>query len=728
MARSVGQKVRVRNRSSYIPVTVTALGAMAMVTEKGPVGEARRVDSWPEFERLYGGAVAGFTGAREARRALEGGCALLVSRVVHYSDLADATSKTSAAALVTVPDRSTTPGHGRATGSVVFPILLAHGDNLLVSIDGGGDATATFNGFARRITGVSGTYAAVTATHALVLVVGGVQRSVAFNGAESSPELYAAAINAIPGIFADVSGGEVRITTDKKGTDAKLTVHASTASDVLASLGISSGQVALSLGSSNVADIEAVTAEEFEAIVEGAVSGCSAGADSDGYAYIQSSTTGSGSTVEINGTSTADAKFGFDNTEHAGTATSAVDSLTFIASSDGEHAHDLRIVIDDAQSDPATRFRVRVTDASGTVLQTHDNLSMASSDPRYVVNVFAEESEHFTVTDEESVTAAYNNRPLAGTYTPAGGDDGLTGLTDDDYVGDAATHTGLHAFDNQADFRLAAMVGVTAHDGHVAGTAWASGLTEVRYVGAIPYAITTKAGALAFRRRVAPYATGSAIDSDYGALYAGWHKVRDARTREVVWLSGIGEVFAALGAATREGGCWLPMAGQKRALLSTEALELRLKLNVDEVEGMRAGGVNPFYEEPAGPFYIEGQTTLSKTPSQLDRLNACLLVDFVSEQTRNYNRPERHEPNDEDLWRTIRERTNKFLEALSGKRGTFEKDAHGKGRFRVVCDRTNNVSGEIAAKRTHIDIACVPQGVSEEQEIGIDVFGSGTDV
>jgi hypothetical protein len=728
MARSVGQTVRVRNRSSYIPITATALAAAAMVTQKGPIGEARRVDSWPEFERLYGGAIAGYIGAREARRALDGGCALLVSRVVHYDDLADPTSKTSAAAMVTVPDRSTTPGHGRVTGSGTFPFRLTHGDTLVVAINGGGNQTATFNGFARRLTGSGGTHATVTATHALVLVVNGVRRSVAFAGTENTAAVYAAAINAIPGISADVLTGNVRITTDKKGTGASLVVHADTDSDVLASLGFTSGQVAGSLGSSNVVDIEAVTAAEFTAIIADTIEDGAGGADADGHPYIESTSTGSGSSVQVRSSSTAEDDFGFDTTAHVGGATSSVDSLTFIAKDDGTHAHALRLVIDDAQSDPATRFRVRVTDAAGTVLQTHDNLSMSSSDPRYVVNVFSEESDSFRVTDEESATSAPNNRPLAGTYTPAGGDDGLVDLNDDDYLGDATTRTGLHAFDNEADFRLAAMIGVTSHTGHVAGTAWASGLTEVRYVGAIPYAITTKTNALAFRRRVSPYATGSAIDSDYGALYAGWCKVRDARTREVVWLSGIGEVFAALGAATREGGVWLPMAGQKRALLSTEVLELRIKLNVDEVESMRAGGVNPFYQEPSGPFYCEGQSTLAKTPSQLDRLNACLLIDFVSEQTRNHNRIDRHDPNDEELWRTIRERTNAFLEALSGKRGTFEKDAHGKGRFRVVCDHTNNTSGEIAAHRTHIDIACVPQGVSEEQEIGIDVFASGTDV
>lgn len=731
MARSTGQTARVVDKSTFIDANPVALGAMAMVTEKGPIGEARRVDSWPEFVRVYGNPVTGYMGAREARRALKGGCALLISRVVHHDDLEDGTTKNSIAASVTLPDRSTTPGHGRSTGSATFPVRLAHGDTLVVAIDGGGNQTATFNAYARRVTGSAGTYLAVTATHALVLTVGSIDRTIAFDGTENTAALYAAKINAsgTRGIYADVSGGEVRITTDLKGTSASLAVSASSASDVLTALGLTAG-TASSLGSSNVADIEAVAAAEFTTIVEAAITGCTAGADAGGHPYIESSTTGSGSIVDVKSSSTADDEFGFDNSAHAGSATSSVDALTATAKDDGTFAHALRLVVENALNDPTTRFRLRVTDTSGVdVVAPLEELSMTSTDPRYFVTVATESEEFpFTLTDEASVTAAYNNRPLAGTYTPAGGDDGLTGLTDDDYVGAAATHTGLNAFNNDADFRLAAMIGVTSHTGHVAGVAWASGLTEVRYVGAIPYAITTKAGALAFRRRTSPYATGSAIDSAYGALYAGWNKIRDARTRERVWLSGIGEVFAALGAATKEGGCWLPMAGTKRARLDDEVIELRIKLDVEEVALLRDGGVNPFYKEPSGPLYIEGQTTLYKTPSQLQRLNACLLTDFVSEQARNGNRSDRHDPNDEVLWRAVYERTRAFMLALSAKRGTFERDARGNPRFRVVCDGTNNTPDTVAARRTMVGIGFVPVESSEEQFFELDVYGPGTTV
>lgn len=727
--RSAGQKVSILDRSGYIPTVVAALGAMALVCERGPIGEARRVDSWPEYQRLYGDHVAGYIGTHEVKRALEGGCGVLVSRVVHYDDLEDAASKASASAEVTVPDRTTTPGHARVTGSATFPVRLAHGQTVIVDIDGSGDATATFNGFARRLTGSSGTHAAVTASNELVLTVGGINRTVAFAGTENTAALFAAKIAAdIPGVQVDVSGGNVRVTTDKKGSGASLVVHASSDSDVLASLGFTSGQVAGSLGSSNVADIEAVTAAEFKTIVELAVADCTADADADGHPYIESSATGSGSTVAVNASSTATG-FGLDNTTHTGVATSTVDALTFVASSDGAWAHGIRVVIDDATGDQATRFRVRVTNAAGVLLEpAFDNLSMLSTDDRYVVNVLAAESLYVTAVDAESPTSAPNNRPLAGTYTPAGGDDGLTGLTYDDYVGNAATNTGLHAFDNEASFRLVAMAGQTDHAAHVAGTAYAANLTECRYVGAIPYAITTKTNALAFRRRTAPYATGSAIDSPYGALYASWHKVRDARTRETRWLSGIGEVFAALGQCVKAGGVWWAMSGQKRALASTEALEVRVTLGPDEVIDCRKGGVNALYQEPGGPIYLEGQTTLQRLPSTTDRLNVCMLTDFISEQARIHNRVDRDDPNDEELWRSIRNRTNTFLESLASKRGTFEKDDRGAPRYRVICDGTTNTDEVRAAKQTALFIGYVAQGTSEEQEITLALYAPGTNV
>jgi hypothetical protein len=65
------------------------------------------------------------------------------------------------------------------------------------------------------------------------------------------------------------------------------------------------------------------------------------------------------------------------------------------------------------------------------------------------------------------------------------------------------------------------------------------------------------------------------------------------------------------------------------------------------------------------------------------------------------------------------------MERLAQKRGTIERDDQDVPRFRVECGSSNNPPEERAAKRTHIDVFVVPQGASEEQEIGIVVLPPG---
>ena len=106
----------------------------------------------------------------------------------------------------------------------------------------------------------------------------------------------------------------------------------------------------------------------------------------------------------------------------------------------------------------------------------------------------------------------------------------------------------------------------------------------------------------------------------------------------------------------------------------------------------------------------------------------CLLTDFISEQARIHNRIDRHDPNDADLWRSIRDRTNTFMEGLAAKRGTFEKDDRGAARFRVICDSTINTPEVIGANQTQLFVGYVAQGTSEEQEITLALYASGTEV
>lgn len=720
----LGQKLEVRDQTAYIPLTRQALAALALVTERGPIGEARTVTSWPEFQRIYGGFLAGRVGQHVVKRALDNGCHLLISRVVHLTDVTDLATKTSAPASVTASDRGSAATAGSVTGTATFPLRLAPGDTLDVALDGAAAVTATFQATYARLTGAAATYAAVTASHQLVLLVGGVRRVVTFAGTENSQALFLDAINAaVPGLVAinaAVPGLELR--TDQKGSGASLAVHADTHADVLTSLGLAVGAGA-NPGPNNVADIESVSAAEFEAIVEAAVAGCSAGS-SGGHPFLRSSTTGAASSVQVIAASTADDECGFDNVVHAGSASAALTTLTFVARSDGAWAHGLRVVIDDDPGDPTNRFRVRFTQAStGEILETHDRLSMTTTDARYVVNVLREESNLFDAENLASATAAPANRPAAATLTPAGGADGTAGIVQADYLGDAAgpATVGLRAFDGERGFRLVAIPEAadhaSAHGIQQGADAYCAARVDCRFIGSVPSSVTTSLGAIAWRRRTAPYASGTATDSAYSALYAGWHEVIDPVTLAPLWIPLDGEVLAAHARSVKAGGVWFAPAGPQRGKLSTEVRRLRFEPTPAQVEAMKAAGVNCAYRDPDFGYVIEGQNTLQKTESALSRLNVGLLVDEAGEKLAVAAAPYRYEPNDPELWRTLRNLADAYLGKLAGKRAVSS--------YRIVCDASNNPAEEIAGHRTHEDAYFVPVETSEEQVIGLVVTPQG---
>lgn len=715
-----GQSLEVIDATAFIPTDPKARGAMVLVAQRGPIGEARRVSSWPEFERVYGGHVPGYVGSWCAKRALENGCILDVSRVVHLATPTDLSTRTSAAAEIAVPDRAPVAGVASVVGTGTFPARLAPGQTLVVSVSGGGDLTATFRATPAEVLGAGATYAAVTAGYRLRLLLGGVARDVAFGGAENTQAAFLAAINAaVPGLFARDDGGEVELVTDQRGSSAALSVLGTTDADVLASLGLSVG-AGTNAGPNNVADIEAVTLLEYSSIVETAVAGVDADADADDHPRLRTSATGLAASVRVQNTSTALA-FGFDNVVHAGTNSVAVPTLRLFGASDGTWAHDARLVIDDDPREPATRFRLRVLNVAGQELQPEfAGLSMDPGDPAYVVTALSEGESLFLAEDMESAATAPADRPLAGTYTPAGGNDGLSGLTAADWLGTAEARNGVHALDVVRGFRLVTTPGMTDHTVQQAIDAWAVARLDCRYAGSVPLTVTTPSGAVAYRRRTAPFASGTATDSAGSSLYAGWHEILNPATRAPLWVPIDGELFAALARGAKADGIWSAPAGPNRAKLDRGVRRPRIRLSDANMRALADAGVNAvFYDEAASGLVIEGQKTLQVAASALDRLNVGLLTDFIGESLLVNIRVDRYEPNDSALWRGLRNKADRFLEALAAKRGAVSS-------FRIVCDDSINTPDVVASKRTRVHAFFVPVETSEEQAVRLVVSPQGT--
>lgn len=217
------------------------------------------------------------------------------------------------------------PTAGSETSSVgSFPVSLAPADTFVGKVDQQAVAdTLTISATAASKTGAAATYAAVTAGHQIVIDLDGDQYTVVFTGSESSQATFHATINAVIAGFglATNSSGQTKVSTTHKGSSATGAI-VSADSDVLTSLGLT--VAAFTGGTGNVADVAAVTASEFAALLTATFTGGTAGSTgtaigTDRVTWATDTAGASPKGVQFtSGTGVAKIA-GFDTSEHNGT-------------------------------------------------------------------------------------------------------------------------------------------------------------------------------------------------------------------------------------------------------------------------------------------------------------------------------------------------------------------------------------------------------------------------
>lgn len=465
MAQLLASKVVVVEedpRVRSIPSLPTAITAFLGIAERGPVNESTLVSNFEEYVSTFGGFTANSDLALGIQGFFQnGGQIAHIVRTVHFTDIANAVTKTSAAGTLTLLTASGAPSSGVSTGTGTEPHDLEPAQKLDFSVDAGGTLTATFNATAGLETSVgTETFALVDAQTLTVSIDGGSAQTITFNTAEFSNIALATAaevsavINAeISGAFAAPSIGAVAITSDKRGTGSSVQITGGSANAVLAF------PTDLNSGTGNVVDIDAVTGAEAKIVIEAAVAGVTVSTEVGGELTVTSDTTGPASSVQIEATSTA-IIFGFDNAVHSGDAGAAGNTLQLDGKTDGTYANLISVVIDPATSGDSAEFNLLVED-DGLVVETWPNLSMIDAATRFVETVLNNAktgSKYIVATDLDST--ASDPTPAEGTFGPlTGGDDGLTLLDDNDFVGSSAGGTGLHAFDQTQELSLLVVPG-----------------------------------------------------------------------------------------------------------------------------------------------------------------------------------------------------------------------------------------------------------------------------
>ena len=597
--------------------------ALLCITERGPFG-VNLVQDPDSYKKLYGGFSPDSDGALAALMFFgEGGLNLWVSRVVHYTDASNPASKTSAKGSATLLTPVLTAQPGSVSGNA-GPFNLTPGDTLTGKVGGGGVLTATFAATAAAVSSTNAEPFALTDGMTFNADFGGVPVAGTFHTAnfaniaaalavEVDAVINAAVAAAGAGALATADGGHhVVLTTTQKGSGASVQILAGTANTVL---GLT---VATTSGTGNVANVGAATAAEVAAVAAAAFAS-TAGSVSGGAPVITTTATGAAASIQITGGAAA-AKIGFDSAVHSGAQAGTVPTLGLQAKTDGAYANQVTVEIQAASSGSASYFDLLVLQA-GAVVETWPSVSMAPTDPRYVVTVLNDPlqgSDFLVVTDELASVPLASRMPALGSFALAGGNDGLVGLVDADFIGNAAGGTGLRSFDQTPEPRLLSVFGQGTPAVHNAMLTYCETIRFGSMFALLdPPASQTAVAMTNYVQNVA----GLQESSEFAAIYWPQGKIVNPQTSVfgpapaiVIPPSAAIAGMCGRNDAAKPGGVYEAPAGVDYGRLFTF-----IGLETDEVKDenkrdLVAGAlINPIVGLEGLPIHVDGSNTLKTT-------------------------------------------------------------------------------------------------------------------
>lgn len=384
----------------------------------------------------------------------------------------------------------------------------------------------------------------------------------------------------------------------------------------------------------------------------------------------------------------------------------AVDALRVDAASPGTWGDDLSIAIEHPD---ATTFKLTVLE-NGIEVETHAGLSMDSASDDYVKGRINGEST-FIVVDELS-SAETDRRPTAAAPNPrplAGGNDGMANLAAADYLGDAATGNGLHAFDLVEGIALAAVPEAVDRAVHVGGMAYCENRGDCFYIGFSQERPDTADEVVAYKSAQGIYSGGNAISSTYGALYTPWIEVFDPRTGGRAAIPPSGAVAGRYAGVDAARGVHKVAAGITDGKIAT-ALGVTTDFAFADQAKLNPKGINVIRTMRGAGTVIWGARTVSSDP-EWRYLNVRRLFLFLRGSIDGGTRWVVFEPNDRSLWNSIVRNVTAFL-MLSWRDGALV-GATAEQAFYVKCDEETNPQESIDLGRVITEIGVAPSKPAE---------------
>ncbi|MBI2931410.1 MAG: phage tail sheath family protein [Planctomycetes bacterium] len=316
------------------------------------------------------------------------------------------------------------------------------------------------------------------------------------------------------------------------------------------------------------------------------------------------------------------------------------DTLLVQALNEGDWGNKLTLDVADGTKSPATEFKLVVKD-QGAVVETWDDLSLDPEAERYVERVVNGRSNFIQVADQESATAAPDNRPAVTSGTAlTGGADGIDDITDSDFIGS------LPAFDEVDEINSLSIPGRTSQAVVQAGIDYCEGRTDVGYAVDAPPELEPTA-VKTFREN---------FDSSYAYLYYPWIEINDPLTERPLLVPPSGHVLGIFTRTDTERGVHKAPA--------TETLRGAVGVARSVTDGaqefLNPAGVNVIRPFKGRGIRVWGARTMSSHPN-FRYVHKRRFLMFLEESIAEGTQWAVFEPNDEVLWRKLTRTISGFL-------------------------------------------------------------------
>lgn len=351
-------------------------------------------------------------------------------------------------------------------------------------------------------------------------------------------------------------------------------------------------------------------------------------------------------------------------------------------------------------------------------------LTMIEGDKKYaptIVNADAG-SKYIRITDLVSSENDYDMLPEItpedGIFMLSGGDDGLDGLTELDFMGSVISKTGLYAFDSYQGMIQLCCPETTSKQMTRAGFDYCESRADAIYIGYVPAGLSPDSAAT-FRDE-------AGWNTSYGALYYNHGYVSDPigigdAPEKLIPL--VGHILGCIARNDKEVGYGSTPAGESMNLLGVTGLEFDVdKTNGAVLYGNRNRNINPILSLSGNGGIVIWGGRLQYNDSRWWNIMTRRIFIYVEQSVVQGTRWAVFKNKNNYLYNNIVRVVTAFLTKTEGLAGDKTEE-----RFQVICNDTINdpkdpyvitrigLSIEGVGEFIFFQIGQTPEGVSLEE-------------